>query len=94
MAKIFPFSGITYNKKNVGNLSKVIIPPYDIISKEEQERFYGVSPYNCIRLTLGKDFPADTEYNNKYTAQYPGLPVCKNSNIKIKAFNRKNIPNK
>ena len=67
MAKIFPFSGITYNKKKVGNLSKVMIPPYDIISKEEQERFYGVGPYNCIRLTLGKDFPADTEYNNKYT---------------------------
>ena len=67
MAKIFPFSGITYNKKKVGNSSKVMIPPYDIISKEEQERFYSVSPYNCIRLTLGKDFPSDTEYNNKYT---------------------------
>ena len=67
MAKIFPFGGITYNKKKVGNFSKVMIPPYDIISKEEQERFYQVSPYNCIRLTLGKDFPGDTEFNNKYT---------------------------
>lgn len=67
MAKIFPFNGLTYNKKKVGNFSKVMIPPYDIISKEEQEKFYQVSPYNCIRLTLGKDFAGDTDYNNKYT---------------------------
>jgi len=67
MAKIFPFNGVTYNKKKVGNFTKVMIPPYDIISKEEQERFYRLHPYNCIRLTLGKDFPGDTEFNNKYT---------------------------
>lgn len=67
MAKIFPFYGLTYNKKKVGNFSKVMIPPYDIISKEDQEKFYQANPYNCIRLTLGKDYPGDTEYNNKYT---------------------------
>ncbi|MFH1709727.1 MAG: DUF1015 domain-containing protein [bacterium] len=67
MAKIFPFHGVTYNKKKVGNFSKVMIPPYDIISKEEQEKFYQTSPYSCIRLTLGKDFSGDSEFNNKYT---------------------------
>jgi uncharacterized protein (DUF1015 family) len=67
MAKIFPFNGLIYNKKNVGNFSKVMIPPYDIIPKEDQEKYYLSNPYNCIRLTLGKDFPGDTEYNNKYT---------------------------
>jgi uncharacterized protein (DUF1015 family) len=67
MAKIFPFNGVTYNKKKVGNFSKVMIPPYDIISKEDQDRFYRAHPYNCIRLTLGKDFPGDTEFNNKYS---------------------------
>lgn len=67
MAKVFPFGGVTYNKKKVGNFSKVMIPPYDIISKEDQDRFYRAHPYNCIRLTLGKEFPGDTEFNNKYT---------------------------
>jgi uncharacterized protein (DUF1015 family) len=67
MAKIFPFNGVTYNKKKVGNFSKVTIPPYDIISKEDQEKFYQFHPYNCIRLTLGKDYQGDTEFNNKYT---------------------------
>ncbi len=67
MAKIFPFNGVTYNKKKVGNFSKVTIPPYDIISKEDQARFYQLHPYNCIRLTLGKDYQGDTEFNNKYT---------------------------
>lgn len=67
MAKIFPFNGVFYNKKVSGNLSKVMIPPYDIISKEQQENFYKIHPYNCIRLTLGKDFPADSDRNSKYT---------------------------
>jgi uncharacterized protein (DUF1015 family) len=67
MAKIFPFHGVTYNKKVIGKLSKVMIPPYDVISKEEQEKFYDTHPYNCIRLTLGKEFPGDNETNNKYT---------------------------
>ena len=67
MAKIFPFNGLIYNKDKVGKLSKVLIPPYDIISPADQEKFYNIHPYNAIRLTLGKDFPADTEYNNKYS---------------------------
>jgi len=67
MAKIFPFNGALYNKKIPVNLSRVMIPPYDIISKEEQEHFYQVSPYNCIRLTLGKEFPGDNDLNNKYS---------------------------
>ncbi len=67
MAKIFPFNGLIYNKEKVGKFSKVLIPPYDVISKEDQEKYYKSHPYNCIRLTLGKEFPEDTEYNNKYS---------------------------
>ena len=67
MAKIFPFNGVTYNKKKIGNYTKVMIPPYDIISKEDQGKYYDLHPYNCIRLTLGKEYDGDTEFNNKYT---------------------------
>jgi uncharacterized protein (DUF1015 family) len=42
-------------------------PPYDVISPQEQERYYQIHPNNIIRLDLGKDFPGDTEEYNKYT---------------------------
>lgn len=67
MAKIFPFPGVFYNKKAVSNLAKVMTPPYDVVSKEAQDNFYRLHPYNCIRLILGKEFTGDNEANNKYT---------------------------
>jgi uncharacterized protein (DUF1015 family) len=66
MAKIFPFKGITYNKDKVKKLEKVMAPPYDVISPEEQENLYNAHDYNIIKLTLGKDFPGDTPQSNKY----------------------------
>ena len=66
MVKIFPFRGVFYNKKKIKNLSKVISPPYDIISPEFQEELYAASDFNHIRLILGKEFPGDSEYNNRY----------------------------
>jgi uncharacterized protein (DUF1015 family) len=66
MVKIFPFKGITYNTEKISNLSKVMAPPYDVISPEEQDQLYAQHDYNVIRLILGKDFPEDTKYNNKY----------------------------
>ncbi|MBM3299645.1 MAG: DUF1015 domain-containing protein, partial [Deltaproteobacteria bacterium] len=42
-------------------------PPYDVISRAEQEAFYKAHPCNIIRLVLGKQYPDDTEENNRYT---------------------------
>jgi len=67
MAEVIPFKGLRYNPDIVGDFSKVTTPPYDIISKEEQEYFYNLSPYNSIRLELPKELPGDNEKNNKYT---------------------------
>jgi uncharacterized protein (DUF1015 family) len=67
MAKIEPFLGIHYNPEIVEDISKVICPPYDIITPPEQEAFYQKHPYNIIRLILGKDFSSDTDNDNKYT---------------------------
>ena len=66
MVRVFPFHGIHYNKKKVKNLAKVMAPPYDVISPAEQENFYTQSEYSAIRLILGKDFPGDNEFNNRY----------------------------
>ncbi len=67
MAKIEPFSGLHYNTQIVEDMSKVICPPYDVITPKEQEEFYQRHPYNIIRLILGKELPGDTEQENKYT---------------------------
>jgi len=67
MANIIPFRGIFYNREKIKELSRVVAPPYDVISGEAQERYYEMSQYNVIRLILGKDFPGDNEANNRYT---------------------------
>ncbi len=59
------FKGITYNPEKV-KIENVVTPPYDVISKEQQEEFYKKDEYNIIRLILGKDSPEDNEKNNRY----------------------------
>ncbi len=67
MAEIKPLKGYRYNSEIFKDLSKVVTPPYDVIDKEAQENFYQTSPYNYIRLELGKIFPEDNRENNVYT---------------------------
>lgn len=67
MADIQPFTGLRYNTEIVGDLSSVTTPPYDVISPDDQERFYHMHPFNVIRLELGKETPDDNENQNKYT---------------------------
>ncbi len=67
MADVRPLQGIRFSDQFVDDIAKVVTPPYDVISPEEQSRYYGVSPYNSIRLELGQEFSSDTEMNNRYT---------------------------
>ena len=55
MLTLAPFRGLFYNQKKIRDLSKVIAPPYDVISKEEQERLYKRSVYNFVRLDLSQE---------------------------------------
>lgn len=61
MAEIRPFRALHYNSKMVSDLSKVITQPYDKISPEMQERYYGLSPYNLARIIRSR--PAGSEDN-------------------------------
>jgi uncharacterized protein (DUF1015 family) len=67
MADVQPLRGLRYASQKVGDLAQVVTPPYDVIDKEAQERYYARSPYNVIRLELGKEEPTDTSLNNVYT---------------------------
>lgn len=66
MAIVKPFKGLLYNKDKIDEIGKVTCPPYDVISKEEQEEYYNLSPYNIVRVELGKVFEEDDEKNNVY----------------------------
>ena len=59
MADIQPYKAIHYNTGVVKNLSKVVAPPYDVISKEEQKELFDRDPNNIIRLDLN---PASDTY--------------------------------
>ncbi|MDX9703763.1 MAG: DUF1015 domain-containing protein [Candidatus Auribacterota bacterium] len=66
MAHIIPFHGIRYDngKTFIGD---VATKPYDKISATEQDLYYHKSPYNCVRLILGKQTAGDSELDNRYT---------------------------
>jgi uncharacterized protein (DUF1015 family) len=65
MVDILPFHGIRYNPKRV-DISRVVAPPYDVISDEERDELYGQDKRNVIRLILGKDYSTDDDTDNKY----------------------------
>ncbi len=54
MAEIAPLRGILYNSQAIGNLADVVAPPYDIISRDDVQRYYERHEKNIIRLILGK----------------------------------------
>jgi uncharacterized protein (DUF1015 family) len=67
MPDIRPFHGVRYDMTQVGALSDVVAPPYDVIDAGLQDRLYAASPYNIIRLELNRPEPADDATSNRYT---------------------------
>ena len=66
MAKIFPFRALRYDSQKIP-LADVVTQPYDKISPSMQDRYYTRSPYNLVRVILGKGEPGDGEQSNVYT---------------------------
>jgi uncharacterized protein (DUF1015 family) len=67
MCDVRPFRGLRYDLQRIDSPAEVITPPYDIITPDERSRYYEKSPYNIIRLEYGKEKPADSSKDNKYT---------------------------
>lgn len=67
MAHIKPFRAVFYSPAKVKDLSKVVTPPYDVISPQGQESFYRAGPHNVVRLVLGKTSDRDGPTDNRYT---------------------------
>ncbi|ACI19099.1 DUF1015 family protein [Dictyoglomus thermophilum] len=59
MVKVHPFSALRFNSELP--INSLIAPPYDVIPKEEREKYLGMHPYNITHLTLGDSLPVNYE---------------------------------
>ena len=66
MAEVFPFSALRYDPAQV-EPAQVLTQPYDKITPAMQERYYASSPYNLVRIILGKNEPGDDGSSNVYS---------------------------
>jgi uncharacterized protein (DUF1015 family) len=66
MAIISPFRAWRYDPERVP-VQQVVTQPYDKITPALQERYYQASPYNLVRIILGKRLPGDGASENVYT---------------------------
>jgi len=53
--RVEPFRALLYNQERVSNLHDVVAPPYDLIGADRQNELYNRSPYNIVRLELGRE---------------------------------------
>ncbi len=83
MVDVLPFSGFLYNRDKIGDPGQVTAPPYDVIRPEMQDDLYDRHPYNVIRLILGKQFPEDTDTNNRYTRAAQDFHSWKDNSILV-----------
>lgn len=61
-----PFVGLLFDRSVVGSLDVVTTPPYDVISDTDRLRYLGASPYNVIRLDLGRTHGGDDDEDDQY----------------------------
>ncbi len=63
MTDLRPFRALRYDPRRV-DLSRVVVPPYDVITPEERVRYYARDPHSAIRLELTErvEDEAGTDY--------------------------------
>ena len=66
MADIRAFRALRYNLEKVA-ASEVVTQPYDKITAAMQERYYAASPFNLVRIILGRRESGDNTTDNVYT---------------------------
>jgi len=78
LVEVFGFRGIHYNAEKVGDIARVLAPPYDVISRDYRDELRKRHPNNCIYLILGEELEENREQNlyakaaehfNKWLAQ-------------------------
>ncbi|HKE13205.1 MAG TPA: DUF1015 domain-containing protein [Myxococcota bacterium] len=60
MTEIQPFRAFRYETRRV-DLSRVLVPPYDVIAPEERVLYYDRDPHSAIRLELTRDLASEAK---------------------------------
>lgn len=55
MVMLRAFRPLRYNPEVIGDLARVIAPPYDVISERHRDALYDRDTHNVIRLELGRE---------------------------------------
>jgi uncharacterized protein (DUF1015 family) len=65
MTVVRPFRAVHYDNERV-DLSRVIVPPYDVIAPDERAAFFDRDPHNAIRFELTRDVKdeANADYSD------------------------------
>ena len=66
--EIKPFRGYRHGIGRERDVSAVVAPPYDQITREVQDRLYAMSPHNIVRVTLARDEPGLDRYRGARAA--------------------------
>ena len=66
MTEIQPFRGCRSDISQVGDLSDVVAPPYDVINADEQQQLYKRHACNVVRLILNRQEPGDADPDERY----------------------------
>jgi uncharacterized protein (DUF1015 family) len=71
MTDVRPFRGLRYDPERV-DLSRVVVPPYDVITPEERLAFWDRDPHCAIRLILTREPAAEAAASARPT----GASAC------------------
>jgi len=80
MAIISPFRAWRYNPDLVP-VQQAVTQPYDKITPEMQEAYYQASPYNLVRIILGKRLATDGATDNVYTRAAQALQSWRQAGV-------------
>lgn len=67
MVRVVPFKAYRYDEEKVGDLSKVVAPPYDVIKGKKLDAVHALSPNNIAWITKNRPREGDTPDDNQYT---------------------------
>ncbi len=65
--RVHPFRAVTYDSRKVPDLSAVVTQPYDKIPPKLQDTYHARSPWNYVRIILGRAEPGDGPGRDVYT---------------------------
>ena len=82
MARIYPFRALRYDPARV-HMEDVVTQPYDKITPAMQDRYYAASPYNLVRIILGKHYPGDNDEENVYTRAADTLRTWRREHVLV-----------